>query len=159
LINWRKSYANFFVFNRYDWSCYGSVWRGFTTQANVKEEVSVLKKMEKVQWKSFFDGDVVVEKEVKRWIPIVATGSMIVLKSGIVLAASTTPGGAAGGLAKLLGELLVIADYIAWGGLIFSGLSWMFNNKTVAIERAIGVTAGYLIIRKSWSYVVFLKSI
>lgn len=119
----------------------------------------MLKRVEKVQWKSFFDGDIVVDKEAKKWIPIVVTGSMIVLKSGVVLAAATTPGGAAGGLAKLLAEMLVIADYIAWGGLIFSGLSWMFNNKTVAIERGIGVTAGYLIIRKSWDYIMFLKSI
>lgn len=119
----------------------------------------MLKTVEKVQWKSFFDGDIVVDKEAKKWIPIVVTGSMIVLKSGVVLAAATTPGGAAGGLAKLLAEMLVIADYIAWGGLIFSGLSWMFNNKTVAIERGIGVTAGYLIIRKSWDYIMFLKSI
>ncbi|MCM3569843.1 hypothetical protein [Neobacillus mesonae] len=122
-----------------------------------------MKRVEKVAWNSFFNGDIVVKEEkINKWIPVVVTGSMIILKTGVVLAASSTPvvaAGAAGGLAKLLGELLVVCDYIAWGGMLASGLSWMFNNKTVAIERAVGVTAGYLIIRKSWAYITFLKSI
>jgi hypothetical protein len=120
----------------------------------------MLKRVEKVEWKSFMDGNVMSMEKKSKWIPVLITGSIFVLKAGVVLAASSTPGGAAaGGLARLMSEMSGIGDYIAWGGLIFSGLSWMFGNKTVAIERAIGVTAGYLIIRKSWDYVMFLKSI
>lgn len=122
----------------------------------------MLKKVEKLEWKPFFNGDIVLDQKKTKLVPILITGSMIVLKSGVVLAASSTPvgaAGAAGGLATLLNELLVVCDYIAWGGMLASGLSWVFGNKTVAIERAVGVTCGYLIIRKSWSYIAFLKSI
>ena len=123
-----------------------------------------MKKIKKVEWKQFFDGDIVMLEEKKsKWAAILTTSSIFVLKTTIVFAASSVPGagvaGAAGGLAKLLTEMLVVGDYICWGVLIFSGLSWMFGNKTVAIERGIGATAGYLIIRKSWDYVMFLKSI
>ncbi|WP_227940416.1 hypothetical protein [Alkalihalobacillus deserti] len=76
----------------------------------------------------------------------------------IMVSAATIPNDASG-LGKLMGEMLGIADYVAWGGLIFAGASWMFNNRTVAIERGVGVTAGYLIIRKSWAYVQFLKGV
>jgi hypothetical protein len=115
--------------------------------------------VEKVEWNPFFDGNVVIEQKKLKWVPIVVTGSMIILRSSAVLAATSTPAGAAGSLAKLMTEMLAVGDYIAWGMLIFAGVSWMFGNKTVAVERAVGVTAGYLIIRKSWDYVMFLKGI
>lgn len=115
-------------------------------------------KTQVLEWGSFMQGELSPKKKVNKVIPSFVTGAFLVNKAGIVLA-STVPTGDSTGLAKLIFEVLSIADYVAWGGLIFAGVSWMFNNRTVAIERGIGVTAGYLIIRKSWAYIQFLKGV
>jgi hypothetical protein len=115
-----------------------------------------LKKTKPLEWNAFLDGDVVEKKTANKLIPATLTGVWIVNKAA--LASAAVPNDATG-LGRLMAELLSIADYVATGGLIFAGASWMFNNRTVAIERGIGVTAGYLIIRKSWDYVQFLKSV
>lgn len=78
----------------------------------------MVKRVEKMSWKPFLNGDIVLEeKKRNQWFPILTTGSMLALKTGfVVLAASSTPVGAAsaaGGLAKLLTEMLVLTDYIA----------------------------------------------
>lgn len=110
-----------------------------------------------LEWGDFMKGEITPKVRPNKAIPSVVTGAFLVNKAGIVLAAA--PGSDSVGLAKLIFEILNIADYVAWGGLIFAGASWMFNNRTVAIERGIGVTAGYLIIRKSWDYIQFLKGV
>lgn len=109
-----------------------------------------------LEWNSFLKGEQEIIKPSKKLLPIIVSGIFLANKALVVSAATMND---SSGLGRLIGEILGIADYIAWGGLIFAGLSWMFNNKTVAIERGIGVTAGYLIIRKSWSYIQFLKGI
>lgn len=116
-----------------------------------------MNKVQTLEWNSFMSGEIVLKDIPTKVIPSIISGAFLANKAGIVLAA--TPAADSTGLAKLMFELLGVADYIAWGGLIFAGLSWMFNNRTVAIERGIGVTAGYLIIRKSWAYVMFLKGV
>jgi hypothetical protein len=114
-------------------------------------------KTQVLEWNSFMKGEIVPKTSPNKVIPSFVTGAFLVSKTSAVLAAA--PGVDSTGLSKLIFELLSIADYIAWGGLIFAGASWMFSNKTVAIERGIGVTAGYLIIRKSWAYIQFLKGV
>lgn len=116
-----------------------------------------MSKTQVLEWNSFIKGEVIPKVSKSNIIPSFVTGAFLVNKAGVVLAA--VPGSDSTGLAKLIFEILGIADYVAWGGLIFAGASWMFNNKTVAIERGIGVTAGYLIIRKSWNYIQFLKGV
>lgn len=114
-------------------------------------------KTEVLEWNSFMKGEIIPKNPINKVLPSLVTSAFLVSKVGVVLAA--TPDADSTGLAKLIFEILGIADYVAWGGLIFAGASWMFNSKTVAIERGIGVTAGYLIIRKSWDYVQFLKGV
>jgi hypothetical protein len=121
------------------------------------EEVEVLKNTVALEWSSFMMGDIVTKEKPRTLMPSLISGSFLVSKATVVLAA--VPGADSTGLARLMVELLGVADYIAWGGFIFAGASWMFNNRTVAIERGIGVTAGYLIIRKAWDFVIFLKGV
>ncbi|MBL5767742.1 hypothetical protein [Heyndrickxia sporothermodurans] len=114
-------------------------------------------KTQTLEWNCFMKGDILrKELKCKKIMPTILTGIWVANKSIIVSAAEIND---STGLGRLISEILGIADYIAWGGLIFAGASWMFNNRTVAIERGIGVTAGYLIIRKSWAYIQFLKGI
>lgn len=114
-----------------------------------------MRKVETLDWDSFMGGE--GASKPSKTIPIVLTSAFMVNKANVVFAA--TPDADSTGLAKLIYEILNIADYIAWGGLIFAGAAWIFNNRTVAIERGVGVTAGYLIIRKSWDYIQFLKGV
>jgi len=116
-----------------------------------------MEKTQTLDWNGFMKGEIKVKTVPNKVVPSFVTGAFMVSKAGVVLAA--VPGADSTGLAKLIFEILDIADYIAWGGLIFAGVSWMFNNQTVAIERLIGVTGGYLIIRKSWDYIQFLKGV
>ncbi|MDQ1005449.1 hypothetical protein QFZ28_006027 [Neobacillus niacini] len=116
-----------------------------------------MKKTIDLEWGSFMNGDIVTKEKRRPLIPSLISGTFMISKATVVLAA--VPGADSTGLARLMFELLGVADYIAWGGFIFAGASWMFNNRTVAIERGIGVTAGYLIIRKAWDFVIFLKGV
>lgn len=116
-----------------------------------------MKKSQTLDWNSFLQGVVKPKVKPNKVIPSALTSAFIASKSSVVPASAPTADST--GLAKLIFEILNIADYLAWGGLIFAGASWMFNNRTVAIERGIGVTAGYLIIRKSWDYIQFLKGV
>lgn len=119
--------------------------------------MEVLKKTVALEWGSFMSGEIVSKEKPNTILPSIISGALMVSKATVVLAA--VPGADSTGLARLMLELLGVADYIAWGGFIFAGASWMFNNRTVAIERGIGVTAGYLIIRKAWDFVMFLKGV
>lgn len=48
---------------------------------------------------------------------------------------------------RLIGKVLFITDYLMRGVIIFSGVSWMFGNRTKAIELMFGAGVGYTIIR------------
>ena len=58
-----------------------------------------------------------------------------------------SPVGAASGWDTLLRKVLWIVDYLMDGVIIFSGISWMFGNRTKAIELLIGSGVGYIIVR------------
>lgn len=47
----------------------------------------------------------------------------------------------------LIQKILWISDYLVSGVIIFSGISWMFGNRTKAIELLFGSGVGYMIIR------------
>jgi hypothetical protein len=50
-------------------------------------------------------------------------------------------------------------DWLCVGVFVFCGVSWMFGNRTKAIELGIGGAAGYLIARHAIEIKDFLKSI
>lgn len=52
-----------------------------------------------------------------------------------------------------------IVDWLVVGVFVFAGTSWMFGNRTKAIELLIGGAAGYLIARHSIQMRDFLKGI
>lgn len=59
----------------------------------------------------------------------------------------SSPVGAVSGWDTLLRKVLWIVDYLMDGVIIFSGISWMFGNRTKAIELLIGSGVGYIIVR------------
>lgn len=47
----------------------------------------------------------------------------------------------------LIDKILWIVDKLMTGVIIFSGVSWMFGNRTKAIELLLGSGVGYIIVR------------
>ena len=80
-----------------------------------------------------------------------------VLAAGIAEAAPTDSNAA--GWANLFSAVLNIADYACVFGIMFCGALWMTGKRSEAIERFIGVGMGYIIIRKAWEIMVFLRSL
>jgi hypothetical protein len=51
------------------------------------------------------------------------------------------------GWEALIAKVLWIVEYLMDGVIIFSGVSWMFGNRTKAIELLLGSGVGYVIVR------------
>lgn len=75
------------------------------------------------------------------------------------LAEAAPPDSNAAGWANLFSAVLNIADYACVFGIMFCGALWMTGKRSEAIERFIGVGMGYLIIRKAWGIMGFLRSL
>lgn len=61
-----------------------------------------------------------------------------------------------GGVVK---AALDIADWLCVGVIMFAGGSWMFGDRTRAMQHLIGGGVGYIIIRKAYIIQQFLKSL
>jgi hypothetical protein len=63
------------------------------------------------------------------------------------------------GFSNVLNAALNIADWLCIGVIMFAGGSWMFGDRTKAMQHLIGGGVGYLIIRKAPLIQQFLKSL
>lgn len=61
--------------------------------------------------------------------------------------------------AAIVKAILELGDFLCYVFLAYAGFVWMTGDKTKAIERAIGVASGYLIIRKAEIIRDFLKAL
>ncbi|MBU9711034.1 hypothetical protein [Evansella tamaricis] len=50
---------------------------------------------------------------------------------------------------RVVKDFFRIVDWLLVGVIVFAGASWMFGNRTKAIEMLIGGSSGYLIARHS----------
>lgn len=102
-------------------------------------------------------------RTVKVGLQVVAGVSSLVLPPARVLAAGVAvaapPESAAAGWANLFSAVFNIADYACVFGIMFCGALWMTGKRSEAIERFLGVGMGYLIIRKAWGIMHFLKGL
>jgi hypothetical protein len=104
------------------------------------------------------DFQIVNTKRLNRTVNIVypfVTGSIIgaLANQTKAFADEITAIPVAGGMAKseawahVFSSVLGISDWLCVGVIIFAGATWMFGNRTKAIEMLIGGASGYLIIR------------
>lgn len=110
----------------------------------------MMAKTVKIEWKPFFRGEIIEQPQ-----------QMILLRnlsSGALIAVSAN-GKESGSWVKLLQALWDISDWLCIGVIIFAGASWMFNNRTKAIEYLTGGAVGYLIIKHAKDIQDFLDSI
>lgn len=65
----------------------------------------------------------------------------------VVDVTTTTEAGTDGSWADFIKTILKFADYLMDGVIIFAGASWMFGNRTKAIELLFSSGIGYVIMR------------
>jgi type IV secretory pathway VirB2 component (pilin) len=112
-----------------------------------------------LEWNEFLRGDI-VEKERKSTVSIVAKTASTVhlaLMPTSVFAATTAPGDAT--WTEIFATVLNIADWLCAGVIVFSGVTWMFGNRTKAIEFIMGGSIGYIIVRHALDIRNWLKTL
>ncbi len=92
-----------------------------------------------IEWDPFFRGQIVPKK----------TKKVLMLQSTSTGALAMVPASQNKTWTEILNTVLGISDWLCVGVIIFAGATWMFGNRTKAMEMMIGGSAGYLIIRHS----------
>lgn len=118
---------------------------------NTKRSVEALAKTEVLEWNAFMRGDVLPKAALAT-----STPTYLLVISPQVLAAA---GNASSTWAEIFATVLTIADYLCVGVIIFAGATWMFGNRTKAIELLLGGAIGYLIIRHAEDIMHWLKNL
>lgn len=106
-----------------------------------------------LDWKDFMKGDLTPKKKFRAGLVGGATVYLSSLPTNLVMAASTTA--AASSWNNIWVTVLAVADWLCVGVITFAGATWMFGNRSKAIELLIGASSGYLVIRhavdiKNW---------
>lgn len=60
---------------------------------------------------------------------------------------------------RIVVAITELADFLVYCAIAYSGYVWMFGDKTKAIERLLGASTGYLIIRQADVLRDFLRSL
>lgn len=92
-----------------------------------------------LDWNQFLNGNV-VQKE-KSDVKVVMGASSFV--PAVMLTSQTVSSST---WWELFETVRNISDWLCVGVIIFSGVTWMFGNRTKALELLMGASAGFLII-------------
>lgn len=111
---------------------------------------------ETIKWQTFFANDHKQENKLGAGIVSGATIWLAAAPSKSVLAASEA---ANDSWSQVWVSALQISDWLCVGVITFAGATWMFGNRTRALEMLIGAASGYLIIRHAMDIKDWLASI
>lgn len=112
-----------------------------------------------LDWNEFCRGNIVPKNQNEKAGLLIksAAGIHVMLAPHKALAAAATASD--GGWNHVFLKALEIVDWVVIGVIIFAGLSWMFANRTKAIELLLGGSIGYVIVRHATDIRDFLKSL
>lgn len=114
---------------------------------------------EALDWNAFMQGEIKAKTCAPSSLGIVgktAAGVHMFLIPRSVFAASADGGDT---WLEIFSTVLNIADWLCVGIIVFSGVTWMFGNRTKAMELIMGGGAGYLIIRHAVDIRNWLKTL
>ena len=119
-----------------------------------------MKRTAALDWNGFMHGEI-VEKKRNLTVSIVAkTASTVHLAlMPTVVFASTTSAPGEDTWTEIFTTVLNIADWLCAGVIVFSGVTWMFGNRTKAIEFIMGGSIGYVIVRHALDIRNWLKTL
>ncbi|TCM89584.1 hypothetical protein EV294_11249 [Paenibacillus sp. BK033] len=110
-----------------------------------------------LEWADFMRGDI-VEKERKSTAKLVAkTASAVHLALLPTTVFAAVPGQDT--WTEIFTTVLNIADWLCAGVIVYAGVTWMFNNRTKAIEFIMGGSIGYIIVRHALDIRNWLKTL
>lgn len=100
-----------------------------------------------LDWNQFMNGEIVKKGEPHKPNTIAKAVSIVhvLFLPRAVLAAAADGGSSTWG--EIFETVLNISDWLCGGVIVFAGVTWMFNNRTKAIEHLLGGSIGYIIIR------------
>lgn len=99
-----------------------------------------------LDWGAFHRGDIVVKDRKSIVKKTAATVHLALLpKTAFAAIAAEAAGGDT--WTEIFVTVLSIADWLCVGIIIYAGITWMFGNRTKAIEFLMGGSIGYLIVR------------
>lgn len=104
-----------------------------------------MKRATTLDWNGFMRGEI-VEVGAKSTVSIVAkTASTVHIALMPTAVFAAAPGEET--WTEIFTTVLNIADWLCVGVIVFSGVTWMFSNRTKAIEFIMGGSIGYVIVR------------
>lgn len=107
-----------------------------------------MKNIQVLEWNSFLKGEVVAKKkDNEKLSPIIiklSASSIVLILMPEVVDAEGLSGST---FSSIFDTVLTVADYACWGTIIYCGGTWMFGNRTKALEILLGTAIGYIIIR------------
>jgi hypothetical protein len=112
-----------------------------------------------LEWNAFMRGETIAKdaKSATSIIAKTALGVHVMLVPQKALAAAVVTNASA--WSNVFVTALAIADWTCLGVIIFAGATWMFGNRTKAIELLLGGAIGYLIIRHAQDIRDWLRTI
>lgn len=113
-----------------------------------------------IEWGAFFEGNVVA-KSPQRFVAILAktAGAVHVALVPTTTFAAVTGSAGEQTWMEIFETVLNISDWLCVGIIVYSGITWMFANRTKAIEYLMGGSIGYIIIRHSLDIMRWLKGL
>jgi type IV secretory pathway VirB2 component (pilin) len=112
-----------------------------------------------LEWKPFINGEIVRKGGGHKTNTVAkAAGIVHVLFLPRAVFAAAADGGSAT-WAEIFETVLNISDWLCVGIIIYAGATWMFGNRTKAIEHLLGGAIGYIIIRHAEDIRDWLRSL
>lgn len=112
-----------------------------------------------LEWKPFINGEIVKKGAgYKSSTASKALGIIPVLLVPRAVFAAAADGGSAT-WSEIFTTVLNISDWLCVGIIVYAGATWMFGNRTKAIEHLLGGAIGYIIIRHAEDIRDWLRSL
>lgn len=108
-----------------------------------------------LDWNTFMCGESTQNKRNYAVLAKTALGAHILLIPQRTLAAT----GGDATWTEIFSTVLNIADWLCVGVFVFAGTTWMFGNRTKALDLILGGSVGYLIIRHAEDIRDWLKTL
>lgn len=100
-----------------------------------------------LDWSAFYRGDIVVKNPKNTLKTVVKTAGIVHLALIPKTVFAAVAGAGADTWSEIFVTVLGISDWLCIGIIIYAGATWMFGNRTKAIEHLMAGGVGYVIIR------------
>ncbi|CAM2950126.1 TrbC/VirB2 family protein [Paenibacillus sediminis] len=97
-----------------------------------------------LEWGAFMDGSIVTRENAKHLVTKTASAVHLALIPKTALASAVAGSQT---WSTVFSTVLGIADWLCVGIIVYAGITWMFGNRTKAIEFLMGGGIGYIIVR------------